>query len=104
MIKEIKTDEFESELKKNEVVLVEFFGTWCMPCKMLSSILDKVDEKMENKLTILKVDVDANMDLVRKYGVLTTPTLIVFKNEMEVDKVVGFRQEKQIIDLVSQYM
>lgn len=104
MIKEIKTDEFESELKKNEIVLVEFFGTWCMPCKMLSSILDKVDEKMENKLTILKVDVDANMDLVRKYGVLTTPTLIVFKNEMEVDKVVGFRQEKQIIDLVSQYM
>ncbi len=104
MIKEIKTEEFESELKKNEVVLVEFFGTWCMPCKMLSSILDKVDEKMENKLTILKVDVDANMDLVRKYGVLTTPTLIVFKNEMEVDKVVGFRQEKQIIDLVSQYM
>lgn len=104
MIKEIKTEEFESELKKNEIVLVEFFGTWCMPCKMLSSILDKVDEKMENKLTILKVDVDANMDLVRKYGVLTTPTLIVFKNEMEVDKVVGFRQEKQIIDLVSQYM
>lgn len=103
MIKEVKTEEFENELKNNETILVEFYGTWCMPCKMLSGILEKVDEKLESKFPILKIDVDTNMKLVRKYGVLTTPTLIMFKNGEEVEKVVGFRQEKQILDLIQQY-
>lgn len=103
MIKEVKTEEFENELKNNETMLVEFYGTWCMPCKMLSGILEKVDEKLESKFPILKIDVDKNMKLVRKYGVLTTPTLIMFKNGEEVEKVVGFRQEKQILDLIQQY-
>ncbi len=103
MIKEVKAEEFENELKNNETMLVEFYGTWCMPCKMLSGILEKVDEKLESKFPILKIDVDKNMKLVRKYGVLTTPTLIMFKNGEEVEKVVGFRQEKQILDLIQQY-
>ena len=47
MIKEVKAEEFENELKNNETMLVEFYGTWCMPCKMLSGILEKVDEKLE---------------------------------------------------------
>lgn len=103
MIKEVKAEEFENELKNNETMLVEFYGTWCMPCKMLSGILEKVDEKLENKFPILKIDVDTNIKLVRKYGVLTTPTLIMFKNGEEVEKIVGFRQEKQILDLIQQY-
>lgn len=104
MVKEIQTEEFESEIKNNEIVLLEFYGTWCMPCKMLSGILDKVNETLENKINILKIDVDSNVELVKKYGVLTTPTLIVVKNGEEMEKAVGFRQEKQILELVKKYM
>ena len=58
MIKEIKAEEFESELKNNDTILVEFYGVWCMPCKMLSTVLEKADKTLEGKLTIAKIDVD----------------------------------------------
>lgn len=104
MVKEIKAEEFEKEIEQKEVVLVDFYGNWCMPCKMLSGILDKVNVTLEEKINILKVDVDASVDLVKKYGVLTTPTLIVLKNGEEVEKAVGFRQEKQVVEMVSKYL
>ena len=104
MIKEIKAEEFESELKNNDTILVEFYGVWCMPCKMLSTVLEKADKALEGKLTIAKIDVDTCTELVKKVGVLTTPTMIVFKNGEEVERAVGFRQEKQILDMVTKYL
>ena len=104
MVKEINAEEFEKELNSNEVVLVEFFGVWCMPCKMLSGILDKADATLEGKVAILKVDVDKNVDLVKQYGVLTTPTMVLLKNGVEVERAVGFRQENQILEMVNKYL
>lgn len=105
MIKIINSSEFETEVLNNKkVVLLDFFGSWCMPCKMLSSILEDVDKKIGDKLDIIKVDVDDNMDIAKNYGVLTVPTLLVIIGGEEVEKVVGFRQEKQVIDLVKKYL
>ena len=104
MVKEIVAEEFEKELASKEVVLAEFYGVWCMPCKMLSGVLDKVDAKMEDKINIVKIDVDKSTELVKKIGVLTTPTMVVFKNGEEVERAVGFRQEKQIVDMVSKFL
>ena len=105
MIREITSKEFEAEVLNNDkVVLVEFFGTWCMPCKMLSSILEDVDKQVGENLDIIKLDVDENADIAKRYGVLTVPTMLVVIGGEEVEKVVGFRQEKQVLDLVTKYL
>ena len=105
MIKIINGNEFDKEVLNNDkVVLLDFYGSWCMPCKMLSSILEDVNKKIGEKLDIVKIDVDENMDVAKKYGVLTVPTMIVMINGEEIEKVVGFRHEKQVLDLVTKYL
>lgn len=104
MIKDINTEELLSQIDSKETILVDFHATWCMPCKMMTGVLEKVDETLEGKLPILKVDIDENLDIAKEHDVLTVPTLMVFKNGEMVERIVGFRQEQQLIDIVSKYM
>lgn len=78
---------FESSLP----VVVDFFATWCGPCKMLSPVLEKVAEEYEGKVEIGKLDVDENGDLAAKYGVMSVPTMIFFKNGQIVNKISGLQ-------------
>ena len=78
-MKIVNTQEF-NELMNEKAVLVDFFATWCGPCKMLSPVLEGVAEKMKDKVTIVKVDVDRSPDLAAKFGVMSVPTMIMFKN------------------------
>lgn len=104
-VKIITSSDFESEVKNAKTtVLVEFFGTWCMPCKMLSGILDKAAAEFGDKAQIIKLDIDQNTELAKEYSVMTVPTMIVFKNGEECERSVGFRQFKQIVDMVTPYM
>jgi len=70
---------FESILKGEQIVLVDFFATWCGPCKMMSPILDQLKEQVGDGLRILKVDVDKNPSVAAQYQVRGVPTLILFK-------------------------
>ena len=93
MIKHIKQNEFENEIT-NKKVLVDFFATWCGPCKMLGLTLEKFDDK--NIMPILKVDVDEAGDLASKYGIFSVPTLIIFENGNELKRVSGFMNEEEL--------
>lgn len=73
----------------NELVLVDFFATWCGPCKMLSLVLDKLDE--EKIIDIYKVDVDENGSLAEEYGIRAVPTLVLFKDKKEIKRLSGYR-------------
>ena len=79
-------------LIKNGVVLVDFFATWCGPCKMLSPELEKLAEK-RNDVTVLKVDIDEAMDIARSFGIMSVPTMILFKDGKEVSKKTGYMPE-----------
>ena len=95
-MKIVNTQEF-NELMNEKAVLVDFFATWCGPCKMLSPVLEGVAEKMKDKVTIVKVDVDRRPDLAAKVGVMSVPTMIMFKNGRQVDAFSGYMPEANLM-------
>jgi len=101
-IMHVTKENFEKEVLKSEKpVLVDFFATWCGPCKMLSPILEQVADESD-KVKILKVDIDQGMEIAEEYGIMSVPTLILFKDGKETTRELGFRQKKQLIDLIDQ--
>lgn len=97
-MKIINEKEFEKEIQEG-TVLVDFFATWCMPCRMMSQILEEVDRELDGKGKIVKVDVDQNENLAKKFGVMSIPTLVLFKDGKMVSKNVGVMQKNDCLNL-----
>ena len=95
MIKKITKDNFEEEIKKGDTpVLVDFYATWCGPCKMLSLVMEKFDKK--EIIPIIKVDVDEANDIADNYKIYSVPTLIIFEDGKEIKRESGFMSEEQL--------
>lgn len=98
----ITTENFEKEVLNSEVpVLVDFFATWCGPCKMMSPVVEELAKEMEGKAKVYKVDTDEEQSLAIKYGIMSIPTFIVFKNGEPVGKAVGMRDKEELINLLN---
>lgn len=96
MLKHIKDSaEFNNETAKGKV-LVDFFATWCGPCKMLTPVLEKIANEHED-LTVLKIDVDEVPDVASKYDIRSIPTLILFENGQPVDMKLGYMPEDSVL-------
>lgn len=90
----INADQFDQVvLKSDKPVLVDFFAEWCTPCKMAAPVLDALAEEYKDTAQIVKVDVDHNNELAARYGVMSIPTVILFKNGEEADRQIGFAGE-----------
>lgn len=86
----VKSSEFEKEVLKSEVpVLVDFFATWCNPCKMIAPSIEQLSTEMEGKAKVVKVDIDESGDVAGDYKVMSVPTLMFFKGGKAVDQIVG---------------
>ena len=94
------TAEFDA-IKDNGVVLVDFYADWCGPCKMISPILEELAKEYEGKVTIVKVNVDENGDIAGRYGAMSIPNLVLFKNGDVVKQVVGFQPKNQLQALLN---
>jgi thioredoxin 1 len=89
-VKEVADADFESDvLKSSEPVLVDFWAEWCMPCRALAPTVDAIAEEYAGKVQVRKMNVDFNSATPAKYGVRGIPTLIVFKNGQEAERIVG---------------
>ncbi len=100
----ITSGNFEEEVLKSEVpVLVDFFATWCGPCKMMSPVVEEIAKEMEGKAKVYKVDTDEEQELAVKYGIMSIPTFIVFKNGKIVSTAVGMRDKEELISLLNKY-
>lgn len=85
-------NEFDKLIQEDKPTLVDFFATWCGPCKMQAPILENVKKNVGDKANIIKIDIDKNEELARKYNVQSIPTLIMFKNGEAVWRAVGLQQ------------
>lgn len=104
MLKYATDKTFEEEVIKNEkVVLVDFYADWCGPCKMIAPILEKVAKDHE-EFDIVKVNVDQNQQVSMEYQIQSIPTLGVFKNGKEVDRIIGFSSEIGIVNTVKKHL
>ena len=89
---------FESDVLKSDTpVLTDFWATWCGPCRMIAPILEDLAGEMEGKLKIAKLDVDQNPATSMRYGVMSIPTLILFKNGKETERLVGAMPKERLL-------
>lgn len=95
--------DFNQVIQSNTPTLVDFFATWCGPCKMQSPILEEVKARVGDKATILKVDIDANTQLAQAYRVQSVPTLIMFKGGEAVWRTVGLQQADTLVKKIEEY-
>ncbi|MEL6606970.1 MAG: thioredoxin [Bacteroidota bacterium] len=86
---EITDANFTQTLQSDQPVLVDFWATWCGPCQMLGPVVDELAQETEGQFTVGKLDVDQNAQTAAKYGIRSIPTLIIFKNGQEVDRLMG---------------
>lgn len=103
MVKALTDDNFETETKDG-VVLVDFWATWCGPCRMQSPIIDELDEEIGDKVKFTKMDVDANPQTPQEFGIMGIPTLLVKKDGEVVEKLVGYTPKEALEDILDKYM
>jgi thioredoxin 1 len=96
-VKEIKASEFDSEVRQSALpVAVDFFATWCPPCKALAPIFDRVAGGYVGKVNFVKINTDEAQDLSAEFGIRGVPTLMFFKDGKSVKSLVGLRPETEI--------
>lgn len=98
-MKVINNTEF-NEITAKGLVVVDFFANWCGPCKMLTPVLEELDEQLDN-VTFVKVDVDQEEGLARKYGIFSIPHMIIFKDGKAVDQITGFTSKDALLEKIN---
>ena len=91
-------------LKSNKPVVVDFWATWCGPCKMVAPVLDEIAGENREKLTVAKLDIDANPATARDYQVMSIPTMIVFQDGKPVKQIVGAKPKAALLSDLADFL
>jgi thioredoxin 1 len=102
-IVQVSDQTFKTEVEGQGTVLVDFWAPWCGPCKMIAPVLEEIDKEIGDQVKIAKLNVDDNPESASRFGVMSIPTLIVFKDGEPVDKVVGFQPKDALKSVLSRH-
>lgn len=97
------TDQNFTEETNQGLVLADFWAPWCGPCKMIAPVLEELDAEMNDQVKIVKLDVDENQETAGKFGVMSIPTLLLFKDGQVVDQVIGFQPKEALAELITKH-
>lgn len=98
------TDAKFAEETKDGLVLVDFWAPWCGPCRIQGPIIDELSEELEGEVKIFKMDVDENPEVPASFGIMSIPTLLVKKDDVVVEKLVGVHRKEQLKEVLAKYM
>lgn len=101
MAKVASNDNFAELLESEKLVIVDFWATWCGPCRMLTPILDEVEEEMPEQIQVVKVNVDDADEIAAQFRIMSIPTLLFFKNGEIVDKTVGAMPKNVLVEKIN---
>ena len=100
----VTKENFDETLNCSEPVLVDFWATWCPPCRMIGPIIEELATEYKGKAKICKVDTDEQKELAQRFSVMTIPTILVFKNGEIVEKEVGARPKQVFEDMLNKHL
>jgi len=102
---ELTKDNFEKEvLRSSKPVIVDFWATWCMPCKMIAPIIKEISHESKDKLKVAKLNIDDAMEIATRFGVMNIPTIIFFKDGREFTRLVGVVPKDTITDKIEEML
>jgi len=96
----LDTEKFDEVINKEKLVLIDFWATWCAPCRMLAPVIEKIADQYEGKLVVGKVDIDEQQELAIRYGIQSIPTVVLFKDGKVVAKEIGVKPLKSFTSLL----
>ena len=96
----LNQESFDKTINAAETALVDFWASWCGPCKMLGPVFEEAEKELEGKAVLAKVNVDEQQELAVRFGITSIPTIVVFKNGKEVSRSLGFIDKAKIVALI----
>ena len=102
-VPELSKREFESFISKGNTI-VDFFAEWCMPCLMMSPIIEDLNEKFRGKIKFGKVNIDENQELARKFNISSIPNLIIFNDGKPINQIIGMASSKEIKEKIKKFL
>jgi thioredoxin 1 len=101
----VSDDTFEKEvLQSSQPVLVDFYADWCGPCRAIAPIVEEIARELSDRLKVVKLDVDQNPETTMQYGVQSIPTLIIFKNGKEVERLIGYMSKTKLLSKIEPHL
>ena len=104
MVQTFDTAAFKAAMEKKQTLVVDFWASWCGPCRMLAPVMEQVSEELSDRATFVKIDVDDNPDLAREYSIMSIPCVMVFKNGELAGKNVRFGAKAAMKEFIEKYI